>query len=79
MKKNIVAPVALAAAGLLLLSACATGAEEAAPVAEETAATETPKPLRSFPAPSYSMVPAPLVPSLKQLQSSSWRSTPVLP
>ena len=41
MKKNIIAPVALAAAGLLLLSACATEAEEAAPVAEETAATET--------------------------------------
>lgn len=40
MKKNIIAPVALAAAGLLLLSACATGAEEAAPVAEETT-TET--------------------------------------
>ena len=41
MKKNIIAPVALAAAGLLLLSACATEAEEAAPVAEETGATET--------------------------------------
>ena len=41
MKKNIIAPVALAAAGLLLLSACAAEAEEAAPVAEETTSTET--------------------------------------
>lgn len=41
MKKNIIAPVALAAAGLLLLSACAAEAEEAAPVAEETTTTET--------------------------------------
>lgn len=41
MKKNIIAPVALAAAGLLLLSACAPEAEEAAPVAEETTSTET--------------------------------------
>jgi len=41
VKKNIIAPVALVAAGLLLLSACATEAEEAAPVADETAATET--------------------------------------
>ena len=38
MKKNIIAPVALAAAGLLLLSACAAEAEEAAPA---PAATET--------------------------------------
>jgi phosphate transport system substrate-binding protein len=41
VKKNIIAPVALAAAGLLLLSACAAEAEEAAPVAEETTSTET--------------------------------------
>ena len=40
MKKNIIAPVALAAAGLLLLSACATEAEEAAP-APAPASTET--------------------------------------
>ncbi|MDA0289540.1 MAG: substrate-binding domain-containing protein [Actinomycetota bacterium] len=40
VKKNIIAPVALAAAGLLLLSACATEAEEAAP-APAPAATET--------------------------------------
>ena len=39
MKKNIIAPVALAAAGLLLLSACAPAAEEAAP-APAPAATE---------------------------------------
>jgi phosphate transport system substrate-binding protein len=39
VKKNIIAPVALAAAGLLLLSACATEAEEAAP-APAPAATE---------------------------------------
>jgi ABC-type phosphate transport system, periplasmic component len=39
VKKNIMAPVALAAAGLLLLSACATEAEEAAP-APAPAATE---------------------------------------
>jgi phosphate transport system substrate-binding protein len=41
VKKNIIASVALAAAGLLLLSACATEAEEAAPVAEESTTTET--------------------------------------
>jgi phosphate transport system substrate-binding protein len=42
VKKNIIAPVALAAAGLLLLSACAGGAEEAAPApAESTTSTET--------------------------------------
>lgn len=40
MKKNIIAPVALAAAGLLLLSACAAEAEEAAPAPQETATTE---------------------------------------
>jgi len=40
VKKNIIAPVALAAAGLLLLSACATEAEEAAP-APAPASTET--------------------------------------
>ena len=41
MKKNIIAPVALAAAGLLLLSACAGAAEEApAPAPAETAAPE---------------------------------------
>ena len=41
MKKNIIAPVALAAAGLLLLSACAGAAEEeAAPVAEEATTSE---------------------------------------
>jgi phosphate transport system substrate-binding protein len=39
VKKNIIAPVALAAAGLLLLSACAAEAEEAAP-APAPAATE---------------------------------------
>jgi phosphate transport system substrate-binding protein len=39
VKKNIIAPVALAAAGLLLLSACAPAAEEAAP-APAPAATE---------------------------------------
>jgi phosphate transport system substrate-binding protein len=39
VKKNIIAPVALAAAGLLLLSACAGGADEAAP-APAPAATE---------------------------------------
>lgn len=42
MKKNIIAPVALAAAGLLLLSACAGGAEEAATEpAETTTSTDT--------------------------------------
>ena len=40
MKKNIIAPVALAAAGLLLLSACASGTEEA-PASTETTTTET--------------------------------------
>lgn len=45
MKKNIIAPVALAAAGLLLLSACAGAAEEApapapAPAPAETAEAE---------------------------------------
>lgn len=40
MKKNIIAPVALAAAGLLLLSACAGGAEEAAPAPAASTATE---------------------------------------
>jgi phosphate transport system substrate-binding protein len=45
VKKNIIAPVALAAAGLLLLSACAPAAEEAAPApapaeTEEAAAAE---------------------------------------
>lgn len=39
MKKNIIAPVALAAAGLLLLSACAGAAEETAPVADEATTT----------------------------------------
>lgn len=42
MKKNIIAPVALAAAGLLLLSACAGGAEQAATEpAETTTSTDT--------------------------------------
>ena len=42
MKKNIIAPVALAAAGLLLLSACAGGADEAATAPAETStSTET--------------------------------------
>jgi phosphate transport system substrate-binding protein len=42
VKKHIIAPVALAAAGLLLLSACAGGAEEAAPApAASTTSTET--------------------------------------
>ena len=40
MKKNIIAPLALAAAGVLLLSACAGAAEEAAPAADETTSTE---------------------------------------
>ena len=41
MKKNIIAPVALAAAGLLLLSACAGAAEEeSASVAEEANTSE---------------------------------------
>ena len=41
MKKNIIAPVALAAAGLLLLSACAGAAEEeSASVAEEATTSE---------------------------------------
>ena len=41
MKKNIIAPVALAAAGLLLLSACAGAAEEeAASVAEDATTSE---------------------------------------
>lgn len=43
MKKNIMAPVALAAAGLLLLSACATEAEEA-PAEETTAPAEAEAP-----------------------------------
>lgn len=40
MKKNIIAPVALAAAGLLLLSACAGGAEEAAPAPAASTSTD---------------------------------------
>lgn len=41
MKKNIIAPVALAAAGLLLLSACAGGAEEEAAPAPAASTTST--------------------------------------
>ena len=40
MKKNFIASAALAAAGLLVLSACAGAAEEAAPVEEAPAAVE---------------------------------------
>ncbi|HEV8012722.1 MAG TPA: PstS family phosphate ABC transporter substrate-binding protein [Pontimonas sp.] len=42
MKKNIMAPVALAAAGILLLSACAAEAEEAAPAPAPAATEEAP-------------------------------------
>lgn len=40
MRKNILTPVALAAAGLFLLSACAGGADEAAPDTSTTTTTE---------------------------------------